>query len=338
MLVRRVVARQPFDIIRLPATLRLARYADARRGRNARRWLTKLSKSVFRTAHQRLGLGAEGTLRLDRGDGAAIELTFDGRNTHYGHLYRGGENTGYEPATAALLDTLAPDDGVFYDIGANWGFFSLLIASRPGFRGAVHAFEPLAEIAADLESLVSQAGLAERVHCHQIALSDRTGGGTMDTGRGVHSALARLGNGGGGDGEKVETRRLDDLSLAPPELIKIDVEGHEARLIEGGRGLLETARPAVVFETWHRPDAPPETLAPFELLQDLGYAFFRPGWLGARGEFLGEGEFAPVRNRPATLALAPLDPKARLDLKFDFNALAIHRDRLDALETLFGDS
>lgn len=273
---------------------------------------------------------------MDRGDGTATELVFDGRNTHYGHLYRGGEGTGYEPGTAALLDALVPDDGVFYDIGANWGFFSLLIASRPGFRGTVHGFEPLAEIAADLESLVSQAGLAGCVHCHRIALSDRSGSGTMDTGRGDHSALARLSE--SGDGEAVETCRLDDLQLPPPDVIKIDVEGHEARLIEGGRGLIEAARPAMVFETWHRPDTPAATHAPFELLDAMGYVFFRPGWLGADGGFLGEDEFAPRRNQPAALALAPLDPKSRLDLSFDFNALAVHRDRLDALGVLFGDS
>ena len=53
-----------------------------------------------------------------------------------------------------------PEDGVFYDIGSNWGWFTMHVASRPGFRGKIHAFEPFASSYADLCDLVRQAGLA----------------------------------------------------------------------------------------------------------------------------------------------------------------------------------
>ena len=48
----------------------------------------------------------------------------------------------YEPETSALLDRLVGDDGVFFDVGANWGGYSVLIAARPTFHGTVHTFEP----------------------------------------------------------------------------------------------------------------------------------------------------------------------------------------------------
>ena len=55
----------------------------------------------------------------------------------------------YEPETSALLDQLVGDEDVFFDVGANWGWYSVLIAARPTFHGTVHTFAfqfPLAAI------------------------------------------------------------------------------------------------------------------------------------------------------------------------------------------------
>jgi hypothetical protein len=54
-------------------------------------------------------------------------------------------------STAALIRHLMPKDGVFYDICANWGFFSLLVAVDKAFSGTVHAFEPVPETLRDLK-------------------------------------------------------------------------------------------------------------------------------------------------------------------------------------------
>ena len=48
----------------------------------------------------------------------------------------------YEPETSALLDQLVGDDDVFFDVGANWGWYSVLIAAWSTFHGTVHTFEP----------------------------------------------------------------------------------------------------------------------------------------------------------------------------------------------------
>src|ERR1044071_2794578 len=100
---------------------------------------------------------------------------FDVRNTQFQALYRSAFASGYEPHLTALMDLLVGTNGVFYDVGSNWGWFSLVIASRSDFSGKVHAFEPFPSTYADLSSVMKQAGVEAVVQCHDVALTDRTG-------------------------------------------------------------------------------------------------------------------------------------------------------------------
>ena len=59
---------------------------------------------------------------------------------------------------------------------------------------------------------------------------------------------------------RVETRRLDSLLLARSTvaIVKIDVEGHEMRTLEGMTGILEQSHPTLIVESEarHHPDSP----------------------------------------------------------------------------------
>ena len=54
--------------------------------------------------------------------------------------------------------------------------------------------------------------------------------------------------GGGEEAQKVPARRLDDMISGSVDLIKIDVEGHELSVIEGGRGLISEYHPELIVE------------------------------------------------------------------------------------------
>jgi FkbM family methyltransferase len=287
-----IVPRNPFRIVALPLLLRLQLAAEARNDRLQ----AKLAKSMFSLAHRRLGRPAWGRMRLGE-----TEVRIDAANTHYLALLRAGP-AGYEPETAALLDALVPDGGVFFDVGANWGPFSLLVASRPGFVGKVVAFEPIARVRADLAAVVAQAGLASRIAVRGEALSDRAGRGAMRYK--LHSALATLQPGEGG----VTMARLDDLALPPPHVVKIDVEGHERAVLEGARRIVAAHRPMIVLESWHRRDDPA-----LSWLEDERYRLFRPA--------LDE----------TVLTLHPFAAASRGGIPGDFNALACPEERIDRL-------
>ena len=73
----------------------------------------------------------------------------------------------------------------------------------------------------------------------------------------------------------VDVTTLDDFFADRPHgpnLLKIDVEGHELAVLQGGLRTLTTYRPAILLEceARHRPDG--DVRPVFELLESLGYA------------------------------------------------------------------
>jgi FkbM family methyltransferase len=291
--------------------------------------LRRASRGTLRHIHHRLGIAARGRMRLACGDGER-DLVFDGTNGHFLHLVRRPGAAAYETETAALLDALVGDDDVFFDVGANWGCFALFIAARGGFAGQIHAFEPLARTFADLEGLVRQAGFEQLIRCHRMALSDAAGEAPIA--RPFHGALAGLE--AGGPRETVALRRLDDLVLPPPDVIKIDVEGHEPQMLAGAFATLETQRPMIVFESWYRPRDVEASVMPLLLIEELGYALYRPMWRGIDGVL---GDSAPAEGAEGELALLPFAAAHRLAFACDFNVLACHPSRRAELGALFGD-
>jgi FkbM family methyltransferase len=168
-----------------------------------------------------------------------------------------------------------PVDGTVLDIGANIGIMTVLIARRVR-RGHVHAFEPIPENFRALERIVDHFHLTN-VTLHQMALGDTTGSLEMVMPEQQHVRMQGLSHAVSVGEQRVEGQRyevpqerLDDLDFlrgVPVAGIKIDVEGFEQYVFEGGRELLARARPLVYVELVE----PEARAAAFELFGDLGY-------------------------------------------------------------------
>lgn len=269
-------------------------------------------------------------------DGTPKTLSFDARNLQFTSLYMPQHAQGYETETAALLDLLVVPDAVFYDVGSNWGYYALWIAGRKGFKGLVHAFEPLPKSFRDLADLVSRSGLSPKIICHNIGLSDRSGDARMIIPDGLHSGLATVSS--NQSGATIAIRRLDDLQIPDPNVIKMDVEDHEIQTLRGGTQILSRARPHIVFESFWGRQAPAARMASFKFLADLGYVFFQPSWVEAS---VGNGDYVEHRDwragKPSILALVSFEPAQRFLLKEHLNVLACHGDKIRELEGLFPD-
>ncbi len=313
----RVSPRNPFEVETLPFLARLFETAFRPRRRVSKRFIGKPAKRLFRLLIA-LGVTGTGRARIKTPAGSRT-ITFSARNTQFGALYMPQSKPVYEPETSALLDRLVGDGEVFFDVGANWGWYSVLIASRPTFHGAVHAFEPFPSTFADLASVVRQAGLNERIVCHDVALAERNGEAEMAFSDGVQSGLARLGEKGG---IPVRLARLDDMSLAAPTAIKIDAEDHEFEVLEGAAAVIDAARPFIVFENWLHGENPRLTLAPLALLAARRYRFYFPGWV--------RGDPDCVLSDPGAsseLALVPFLAAQRFQLPTQINAIAVPVER-----------
>lgn len=164
----------------------------------------------------------------------------------------------------AIADRLNDGD-VFFDVGANVGFYTLLAAKYVGATGQVVAFEPFPGNVSFLQRHMTLNHL-ENVELFEAAVSDQAGTGKFSPG--PDGCTGRL----GGDGQlAVELVTLDDLTVSGripfPDVIKIDVEGAEFQVLKGAAKLLSDRHP-VVFLATHGKQVKHDCL---ELLKGLRY-------------------------------------------------------------------
>jgi len=155
--------------------------------------------------------------------------------------------------TRFFLSNIKPQD-VFYDIGANYGFYALL-ASTLTFKGETHAFEPHPLVFTCMEHTF--AGM-KAVFLNNTALADRKGNISFFDGYvGGHSGGSTTREEIIEDKEKykkiqVLATTLNEYSKShtPPTVIKIDVEGAEEQVLRGGMNTIQQHKPLVVLECW----------------------------------------------------------------------------------------
>jgi FkbM family methyltransferase len=343
LLVKGIQRRNPFSLVSLPLLGRVWRYPSEKWTSPDKNILFgapfKLFFALFRKA---IPIKSLGTFELKLQSGAR-QIRFDARNSQYCALYETHFACGYETEVGALLDLLVPDDGVFVDVGSNWGYFPLYLSSRPGFRGLIHAFEPFPSTYADLCSVIEQAQLNTLIKAHQMALSDRIGHASMRLPDFTSTGLATVEHDEKGNQRgAIPTGRLDDIRTETLSAIKVDVEGMESAVLRGGLQLLAQHRPFVIFENTRAFDDPARTLEPFRILEKLGYEFFQPGWL-ERDDFAIGGDFWAQESPKEPfglnkLVLAPLSPADRFLRQPHMNVLACHQSRRDLLLSQFADT
>ncbi len=139
------------------------------------------------------------------------------------------------------------------DIGANYGLYSLSLAKAAGPGGRIWSVEPAAQTAAYLERSIADNALANTTLI-RTALSNREGTAQLSTE--ANSELNSIAQGSpGAASEEVPLTTLDALAARNRwddiDFLKLDAEGEEARILEGGAAFLDAADPLVMFEIKH---------------------------------------------------------------------------------------
>lgn len=163
------------------------------------------------------------------------------------HVYWAGLSRD-DAAIVRLARAVLPRDGVFIDVGANIGIHTLAIAHHVSEGGAVVAFEPH-----PVNHRLLMHNLRQN-HLHHVVAEKLGLAETATTLTGTGSAAS--GNwslASQGDYRfEVRLRRLDDYLRDYPlprlDLMKLDVEGAELRVLRGARQTIERFRPLIVFE------------------------------------------------------------------------------------------
>jgi FkbM family methyltransferase len=199
-----------------------------------------------------IGVVEAGTMVVPSGH--AEGLKFDMARLPISHAHFGSLTYGtLESAVQeAMVRHLGPG-GVFYDIGANLGFFALLGARFVGDTGVVYAFEAAPDNA---EAIRVNAVLNDLANVEVIgkAVSDKPGVGQLQVVDDQSwSKLADYGE--HPNTEKVlevELVSIDQLiadgTIRAPTVVKIDVEGAELAVLEGMRSTIDAYQPAIICE------------------------------------------------------------------------------------------
>ena len=157
----------------------------------------------------------------------------------------------YESDQQLLFQQWLKKGDVVFDIGAHVGFYTLLSSHLVGCTGKVVAFEPIPENLSYLKQHL-EINTVGNVEIVEAAVSDRTGHDRLSNG--PSSSMWHL------DAEgalEVPTVKIDELVFGEkrqaPNLIKMDIEGAEARALEGCARVIDVHHPIIVLST-HGPD------------------------------------------------------------------------------------
>ncbi len=180
---------------------------------------------------------------------------------------------GWEREAQELMVKHIGPDAVVYDVGANYGIHTLLMARLAG-KGHVYAFEPASEISSSLEENLRLNKIAN-VTPVPLAVSDVTGVATFSTGH--HHGASHLDNAAlvSDQTVSVRTTSLDEFAYREgnqaPDFIKIDVEGGESKVLAGATRVLKEAKPIILVDL-HNPD---QDLAVGKIFSGHNYSAFR---------------------------------------------------------------
>jgi FkbM family methyltransferase len=185
----------------------------------------------------------------------------------------------YEPELQAAVADLVKPGWVAYDVGANIGYISLLLAQAVGEAGTVYAFEPLPENQQRLQQNLELNNLQGRVEVIAAAVVDHRQ--EVDFLTGPSHKMGKVQGSAGheniqyGAAIRAVGISLDEFAAEPgrlpPDLVKMDIEGGEVLALPGMERLIHTIKPLIFLEL-HGPEA---AQAAWEAFTRAGYQVCR---------------------------------------------------------------
>lgn len=156
-----------------------------------------------------------------------------------------------ERGTRVLIQHYLRPGDVYVDVGANVGMHTLAAARAMKGQGKIIAFEPFEPTMRMLEKSIWMNGFSSMTEIHQAAVSNTTGHGQLFIGAtSGHQSLFALDSSPSNAHGSVEVPlvRLDGVIVSGQriDLMKIDAEGAELHVIEGGASLI-TANPDIAL-------------------------------------------------------------------------------------------
>jgi FkbM family methyltransferase len=209
---------------------------------------------------------------------------------------------------------LRPGD-VFFDVGANAGYYTVMAAAVVGCQGKVYAFEPNPDIAAFLSLSLKKNGLHDRVVVETRALGKAQELAKLhfpaDDHHASEASLTPSWSTSDGRAINVQVVTLDEYcarhDIRAIRLMKIDVEGGEREVLAGAARVLQRIRPDAIlceFVPARRPEAQMEVLELFERNKYRAFSIRRDGSLSSHDRKLPQWEWGNLCFIPSDDGIA----------------------------------
>jgi FkbM family methyltransferase len=157
----------------------------------------------------------------------------------------------WDPQVLEVCCRFLKPGGVFYDIGANVGLMSVEVARRFSDQVRVFAFEPQPSLARTI-AISARLNNYQNLRVFPIMLGKEPGRADLFiASHSIHASAVSREAGAAAIHCPVGTidQMLGDGLLAPPDVIKIDVEGGEFDVFRGAQKAIAQHRPAITFES-----------------------------------------------------------------------------------------
>jgi FkbM family methyltransferase len=227
------------------------------------------------------------------------------KNFRYKLLFWDGT---FEPAETKLMSHILKADDIFFDVGANIGWYSTFAAQLLK-NGKVYAFEPIEVVAQSLSSNIS-INRFNNVLVENLALADENSNAEInfDNDNWGLSSLKAKNN----SKEKliIQVKKLDDYvsenEIKNITVIKCDIEGAENLFLKGAENTLKRFSPIIFMEI------SPKNLSAFNVtpteinnkLTFFGYSLYQIGTLN---------------NQPLLKKYSPEEKKQQNIIAFNLN-------------------
>jgi len=171
----------------------------------------------------------------------------------------------FEKSDLNLFRSIIRQDDIVLDLGANVGVYAVSAAART--NGKVIAVEPALQTFELLNRSASQFSNMTAIH---TAISDKPG--TAFLSHGGSSENFKLSDNNETQGEEVPLVTVDDLAadhgIENVDIIKMNVEGHELKALDGAKKIIANGSPTIFYEVKNSGSLHPELIDAFK---DLGY-------------------------------------------------------------------
>ncbi len=164
----------------------------------------------------------------------------------------------------SIFIKLIPKASVFFDIGSNTGYYSLL-AAKANKKLHAYAFEPAVAPFTYLQNSVHINNLSQRVHPNQLALANSQGKITFYELQNEVEQHGKQNLGGTGSTQLTESLissakkiivpcdTLDNFvqakNITTLDIIKLDTEGNEPSVLKGAEKTIQQFKPIIICET-----------------------------------------------------------------------------------------